>query len=64
MKKPAEKPKVYIVRKYIKAVDLKHALKLEPTTPVHDCFIDNEWRTEHLASAIGFELNVPEQEED
>ena len=64
MKRPTEKPKMYIVRKYIKAVNLKQALKLEPTTAVHNCWIDNEWRTEHLASAIGFELDVNEEEEE
>lgn len=55
MKKPLkEKPKMYIVRKYIKAKDLKQALRLEPKTAVHDCWIDNEWKEHHLAEAIGF----------
>lgn len=61
MKKPfKEKPKMYIVRKYIKAKDLKQALRLEPKTAVHDCWIDNDWRPEHLASAIGFTVDTPE----
>lgn len=62
MKQPTEKPKMYIVRKYIKAVNLKQALRAEPKTAVHDCWIDNEWRNDHLASAIGFNLEIPENE--
>lgn len=64
-KKRTEKPKMYIVRKYIKAKDLKTALGNEPKTPVHDCFIDSEWKEAHLADAIGFhELEQEEYDED
>lgn len=55
---------MYIVRKYIKAVDVKQALRLEPKTPVHDLWIDADWKEEKLADAIGFELDEPEDEED
>lgn len=64
MKKPTGKPKLYIVRKYIMAVSVVQAIKKEKETPVHDCWIQDEWKTEHLASAIGFELNAPEYEEE
>ena len=64
MKKPhKEKDKVYIVRKYIKAVNLKQALKLEPKTEIHDAFIDSDWREVHLADSIGFDNGVDQDEE-
>jgi hypothetical protein len=50
-----EKPKLYVVRKYIKALNVKQALRKEPTTEVHDLWIDNEWRDKELPSAIGFD---------
>lgn len=62
MKKTTEKPKMYVVRKYIKAVNLKQALRLEPKTAIHDCWIDNDWRENHLAEAIGFNNGVSEDE--
>ena len=63
-KRSKEKPKLYVVRKYIKAVDVKQALRLEPKTAVHDLWIDTDWKEEKLAEAIGFELDEPEDEED
>lgn len=63
-KKRTEKPKMYIVRKYIKATNLKQAIRLEPKTDIHDCFIDSDWREEHLPDAIGFSsTNSPEDDE-
>ena len=61
-----EKPKLYIVRKYIKAVSVKHALRLEPKTDVHDCWVDEGFKTTHLADAIGFHEieRDPEYEEE
>ncbi len=64
MKKKVEKPKMYIVRKYIKAKDLKQAIRLEPKTPIHDCWIDNDWKETHLADAIGFAHTEEEYEEE
>lgn len=63
-KKRVEKPKMYIVRKYIKAKDLKQAIRLEPKTPIHDCWIDNDWKEQHLADAIGFHEIEREEDED
>lgn len=59
-----EKEKLYIVRKYIKAKDVKSALRKEPKTAVHDLWIDEEWRNQHLASAIGFEVDFPVDEDE
>jgi hypothetical protein len=64
MKRFKEKPKMYIVRKYIKATDVKQALRKEPKTAVHDLWIDNEWRSNELASAIGFDDGVVIEEEE
>lgn len=63
MKKTTEKPKMYLVRKYIKAVDVKQALRKEPKTPVHDLMIEKNWSEKHLPDAIGFE-NGEEYDED
>jgi len=64
MKRKTEKPKMYVVRKYIKATDVKQALKKEPTTAVHDLWIDNDWRDKELASAIGFDDGQTINDED
>lgn len=64
MAKSKEKPKMYVVRKYIKATDVKQALRKEPTTAVHDLWIDNDWRDKELASAIGFDDGVREEEDE
>jgi hypothetical protein len=64
MKKPTEKPKLYVVRKYIRATSAAQAIRKDKTTPVHDAWVDTEWKTDHLASAIGFELNAPSEDEE
>jgi hypothetical protein len=55
MKKHTEKPKMYIVRKYIKARNVKEALRKEPKVEVHDLWIDDKWSENELPSAIGFD---------
>lgn len=54
MKRTPEKPKMYIIRKYVKATDVKDAIKKEPSTPVHDLWIDESWQKDNLPDAIGF----------
>lgn len=57
--------KMFIVRKYIKATSAAEAIRKERKEPVHDVFIDDDWRkTQHdqLAPAIGF--NVQSEEHD
>lgn len=55
MKKPfKEKPKMYRVTKYIKANNALSAIRKDKTTPVHDVWVDNDWKPDHLAYAIGF----------
>ena len=34
--------KVYIIRKYIVAEDIHDAMKQEPSTPIHECFLEEE----------------------
>ena len=58
MKHLPEKPKVYIVRKYIKATNAAQAIRKDKTTPVHDVWISEEWKEkqhQHLTNAIGFD---------
>lgn len=64
MKKSTEKPKLYIVRKYIKAVDVKQALRKEPKTAVHDLMVEKNWSDKHLPEAIGFDDGETEEEEE
>lgn len=35
------------------------AIKRDKETPVHDCWVNDEWGQKHLASAIGFMANFP-----
>lgn len=57
---------MYVVRKYVKAPSVQSALKKEKTTPVHDCFVSEEWSNrsnQHLAEAIGFH-HIEEDDEE
>lgn len=56
-----EKPKLYIIRKYVKANNVTHALRLEKKTPVHDCWIEEKWQEKELPSAIGFDNGIQEE---
>lgn len=57
-----EKPKMYIIRKYIKAVSAIQAIKKDKDTPVHDVWIDDKWQEKSLADAIGFDNGeIPEE---
>lgn len=58
MKKPTEKPKMYIVRKYIMATNASQAIRKDKQTPVHDAWVNDDWKPDHLASAIGFDLGA------
>jgi len=50
-----ERPKMYVVRKYVKAVSVIEAIKKEKGTPVHDVFIEEKWQDRELAGAMGFD---------
>lgn len=62
-KRTIEKPKMFIVRKYVKAVSALEAIKKEPKVPVHDVWIDEKWQEKSLAEAIGFD-NGTQPDED
>ena len=55
---------MYVIRKYVKAVSVKQALRKEPTTAVHDVWISEDWSKEHLAHAIGFDDGMTEEEDE
>lgn len=60
MKKSKPKEKMFIVRKYIPAKSAAEAIRKDRITPVHDVWIDDEWKkgeSRELASAIGFCVN-------
>jgi len=57
-----EKPKMYIVRKYIKAVSAMEAIKKDKKTPVHECWVEEKWSEKELPSAIGFDNGVSQEE--
>jgi hypothetical protein len=57
--------KLFVVRKYIKALDAAQAIRMDKKTPVHDCYVDDEWargQRQELAGAIGF--TVQHQDSD
>jgi hypothetical protein len=62
-KKPKEK--LFIVRKYIKALSAAEAIRKERSAPVDDVWIDDDWKrgqSSQLAEAMGFSL--PPKHED
>lgn len=58
-----EKPKMYVVRKYIKALSAAQAIRKDKATPVHDVWIDEAWSKQELPGAIGFDNGVIQEEE-
>lgn len=67
MKKPTEKPKMYIVRKYIMATSAGQAIRKDKTTPVHDAWVSDDWKgdqSRNLADAIGYHVIETQDEEE
>jgi len=56
-----ERPKMYVVRKYIRANNALAAIRKDKTTKVHDVYIDNDWQLKFLPSAIGFDNGIEEE---
>lgn len=59
-----EKPKLYVIRKYIKANNAAAAIRKDKTTPVHDVWVDEGFKDKSLADAIGFHVENPTEDED
>jgi len=55
--------KLFVVRKYIKAVSALDAIKKDKSTPVHECWLEEKWSEEELPSAIGFDNGVNNEED-
>ncbi len=55
MKKVVVKEKLYVIRKYIKARSAQHAISKDHATPVDDCWVDEEFKKNMLADAVGFQ---------
>lgn len=62
MKRPPFK--MFVVRKYIRARSAAHAIKKDKTQPVDDVWIDNDWQKNQLAGAIGFGVEMDDNEDD
>lgn len=61
--KRQEKPKMYVIRKYVMAKDAPSAIRKDKTTKVHDVWVKDDWQEKHLADAIGFHVIEEEYEE-
>ena len=59
-----EKPKLFVVRRYIKATTAAGAIKKVKTTPVHDVWVDDDWKKNSLTEAIGFHADFPDEDND
>lgn len=61
------KKQQYIVRKYVMATSAADAIKQEPKAPVHDVWIDDDWKKaqyEDKSPAIGFTADLPVDDDD
>jgi hypothetical protein len=62
------KPKLYVIKKYVKATSAAEALRKERNVAADDVWVDDNWRKsqrDNLAEAIGFALTrKQEQSED
>lgn len=51
------KPKLYVVRKYVRAHSVTEAIRKAAKSPVDDCWVDDDWKKgqiSELANAVGF----------
>jgi hypothetical protein len=46
--------KLFVVRKYIRAISAAEAITKDRKAPVDDVWVEEEWKNKHLADAIGF----------
>ena len=51
------KDKLFVVRQYVKAKNAKEAIRKAKSQPIDDVWVDEEWKKNNLASAIGFEID-------
>jgi hypothetical protein len=61
------KPKLYVIKKYVKATSAAEALRKERTVAADDVWVDDDWRKnnrDNLADAIGFELPHKQEQSD
>jgi len=57
----------YIIRKYITAKSALGAIRKDKKTPVHDCWIDEDFKkqqNQELASCVGFSAEKDYEEDD
>jgi hypothetical protein len=52
--------KLFVVRKYIKAISAADAIRRDKTTPVDDVWVDDDWKKGgNMPDAIGFIVPAP-----
>ena len=62
------KNKLFVLTKFIKAKSVLEAIKKDAKTPVHECWIDDDWKKKldseltSLASSVGFEQEEQDDE--
>lgn len=54
---------MYVIRKYVRATSASAAIRKDRITAVHDVWVEDTFRNEHLAEAIGFNADAPEESE-
>lgn len=62
-----QKHKLFVIKKYVRALSAADAIRKEKKIAVDDCWVDDDWRKankDNLADAIGFNLPPPPNEED
>ena len=67
MPKTKGKEKLFVVRKYVMADNVEHALQKERKQAPDDIWVDDEWKkgnANQLASAIGFTVTKEEPEQE
>ena len=55
-----EKPKLYVIRKYVMARSVVEAARKEKATPAHSIFIEENWQNKNLAETVGFSSSPKE----
>lgn len=59
--------KLFILRKYVRARNAPEALRRAKKTEFDDVYVSDDWKEgkiKELSSAIGFDANVPQSDEE
>lgn len=59
-----KKHRMYVVKKYIKALSAEDAIRQDRSHKVDDCYIDDNWKEWALADALGMPNPYEEEKGD